>query len=135
MCNRSLFKWWCHLHYWRNNSQRQFKHRKFDANLWNPSSPKLLENSWILHTNSPLVRVIKVCSDAGATNIIGKIIGKDNFNIEYLMKTFENLLVQNRHLHFWRNNSQRRFEQRKFDANLWKSSSPQLLNKILRYCT
>ena len=33
MCNQSLFKWWCHLHYWRNNSQRQFEHRKFDANL------------------------------------------------------------------------------------------------------
>ena len=33
MCNQSLFKWWCHLHYWRNNIQRQFEHRKFDANL------------------------------------------------------------------------------------------------------
>ena len=20
-----LFKWWCHLHFWRNNSQRQFE--------------------------------------------------------------------------------------------------------------
>ena len=28
MCNQSLFKWWRHLHYWRNNSQRQFEHRK-----------------------------------------------------------------------------------------------------------
>ena len=33
MCNQSLFRWWCNLHYWRNNSQRQFVHRKFDANL------------------------------------------------------------------------------------------------------
>ena len=31
--NQSLFKWWHHLHYWQNNSQRQFEHRKFDANL------------------------------------------------------------------------------------------------------
>ena len=23
MCNLSLFKWWRHLHYWRNNSQRK----------------------------------------------------------------------------------------------------------------
>ena len=35
MCNKSLFKWWRHLHYWRNNSQRQFQHRKFDANFEN----------------------------------------------------------------------------------------------------
>ena len=27
-----LFKWWCHLYCRRNNSQRQFEHRKFDAN-------------------------------------------------------------------------------------------------------
>ena len=27
MCYQSLFKWWRHLHYWRNNSQRQFEHR------------------------------------------------------------------------------------------------------------
>ena len=33
MCNQSLFKWWRHLHYWQNNSQRQFEHRKLDANL------------------------------------------------------------------------------------------------------
>ena len=31
ICYQSLFKWWRHLHYWRNNSQRQFEHRKFDA--------------------------------------------------------------------------------------------------------
>ena len=33
MCNQTLFKWWRHLHYWRNNNQRQFEHRKFDGNL------------------------------------------------------------------------------------------------------
>ena len=49
--------------------------------------------------------VIKVCSNGGATYIIGKIIAKDNLNIENLMQTFE------------------------------KSSSVKLLNKILRYCT
>ena len=90
-----------------------------------------------------LVCVIKVCSNGGAIYIIGEIIAKDNFNIENLMQTFENLLLQNystkfldithkkslgmcnqslfkwwRHLHYWRNNSQRQFEHRKFDANL-----------------
>ena len=33
--------------------------------------------------------VIKVCSNGGATYIIGKIIAKDNLNIENLMQTFE----------------------------------------------
>ena len=59
----------------------------------------------IAHTHGPWVCVIKVCSNGGATYIIGKIIAKDNLNIENLMQTFE------------------------------KSSSPKLLNKILRYCT
>ena len=92
MCNQSLFKWWCHLHYWRNNSQRQFEHRKFDANVWKSSSPKLLDKI-LRHTNSPWVCVIKVCSNGGATYIIGEIIAKDNLNIENLMQTFENLLL------------------------------------------
>ena len=25
MCNKSLFKWWSHLHYQQNNSKRQFE--------------------------------------------------------------------------------------------------------------
>ena len=29
--------------YWRNNSQRQFEHRKFNANLGKSSSPKPLD--------------------------------------------------------------------------------------------
>ena len=45
--------------------------------------------------NSPWVSVIKVCSNGGATYIIGEIIAKNNFNIENLMQTFENLLLQN----------------------------------------
>ena len=49
----------------------------------------------ILHTNSPWVCVIKVCSNGGATYIIGEIIAKDNLNIENLMQIFENLLLQN----------------------------------------
>ena len=82
----------------------------------------------------------QICSNGGATYIIGEIIGKDNLNIENLMQTF---LLQNystkyldityklslamcnqslfkwwRHLYYWRNNSQRQFEHRKFDANL-----------------
>ena len=48
-----------------------------------------------IHTNSPWVYVIKVCSNGGATYIIGEIIAKDNLNIENLMQTFENLLLQN----------------------------------------
>ena len=38
--------------------------------------------------------VIKVCSNGGATYIIGEIIAKDNLNIENLMQSFENLLLQ-----------------------------------------
>ena len=54
------------------------------------------------------------------------------------MQTFENLLLQNYSTKFLdiallANNSQRQFEHRKFDANLLRSSSPKLLNKILRY--
>ena len=48
-----------------------------------------------LNTNSPWVCVIKVCSNGGATYIIDEIIAKDNLNIENLMQTFENLLLQN----------------------------------------
>ena len=35
-----------------------------------------------------------VCSNGGATYIIGEIIAKDNLNIENLMQTIENLLLQ-----------------------------------------
>ena len=52
------------------------------------------QNSYILHTNSLWVCVIKVCSNGGATYIIGEIIAKDNLNIENLMQTIENLLLQ-----------------------------------------
>ena len=94
MGNQSLFKWWCHLQYWQNNSQRQFEHRKFDANLLKIFFSKITQqNSYILHTNSPWVCVIKVCSNGGATYIISEIIAKDNLNIENLMQTFKNLLL------------------------------------------
>ena len=33
--------------------------------------------------------------NGGATYIIGEIIAKDNLNIENLMQTFKNLLLQN----------------------------------------
>ena len=87
--------------------------------------------------------MIKVCSNGGDTYFIGEIIAKDNLNIENFMQTFKNLLLQNystkflditckwsldmcdqslfkwwRHLYYWRNNGQRQFEHRKFDANL-----------------
>ena len=35
------------------------------------------------------------CSNGGATYIISGIIAKDNLNIENLMRTFENLILQN----------------------------------------
>ena len=59
----------------------------------------------MLHTNSPWACVIKVCSNGGATYIIGEIIAKDNL------------------------------KHSKLNANLRKSSSPKLLNRILRYYT
>ena len=58
------------------------------------------QNSSILHTNTPWVCAIKVCSNGGATYIIGKIIAKDNLNKENLMQTFENLLLQNYRIEF-----------------------------------
>ena len=48
-----------------------------------PTSPESL------HTNTPWVCVIKVCSNGGANYIIGKIIAKDNLNIENLRQTFD----------------------------------------------
>ena len=33
MCNKSLFKWWRHLLYRKNNSQKQFQHSLLNANL------------------------------------------------------------------------------------------------------
>ena len=47
------------------------------------------------YTNSPWVCVIEVCSNGVATYIIGEIIAKDNLNIENLMQTIENPILQN----------------------------------------
>ena len=41
------------------------------------------QNSYILHTNSPWVCLIKVCSNGGATYIIGEIIAKNNLNMVF----------------------------------------------------
>ena len=38
---------------------------------------------------------MKVCSNGGTTYIISEVIAKGNLNIENLMQTFENLLLQN----------------------------------------
>ena len=65
----------------------------FENLLLQNNSTKFLDIS--LQTNSPWVCVIKVCSNGGATYIIGEIIAKDNLNIENLMQTFEILLLQN----------------------------------------
>ena len=84
MCNQSLFKWWRHLHYWRNNSQRQFEHRKFDANLLRYYIQILLgyvQSKFVQMLVPPTLLAIK--------------IAEDNLNKENLMQTFENLLLQN----------------------------------------
>ena len=64
----------------------------FENLLLQNYSTKFLD---IPYKNRPWVYVIKVCSNGGATYIIGKIIAKDNLNIENLMRTFETLLLQN----------------------------------------
>ena len=51
----------------------------FENLLLQNCSTKFLD---LLHTNSPWVCVIKVCSNGGATYIIGQIIAKDNLNIK-----------------------------------------------------
>ena len=52
------------------------------------------QNSKILHTNSLWICVNLVCSNGGATYIIGKLMAKDNLNIENLMPTCENLIFK-----------------------------------------
>ena len=44
--------------------------------------------------------LILVCSNDGATYIIIKLIAKDTLNIEHLMQTFENLLLQKKLINF-----------------------------------
>ena len=66
--------------------------QKFENLLLQNYSTKFLDIT-NLHTNSPWVCVIKVCSNGGATYIIGEIIAKDNLNIGNLMQTFKNLLL------------------------------------------
>ena len=48
-----------------------------------------------MHTNSPWLCVIKVCSNGGAAYINSKLLAKANLNIEIVMQTFENLILQN----------------------------------------
>ena len=48
------------------------------------------QNSQILHTNSPCLCVIKVCSNGGAAYINSKLIAEANLNIA-IMQTFEKL--------------------------------------------
>ena len=59
----------------------------------------LCQNYWTeflyITQNSPCLCAILVCSNGGATYFVGEIIAKDNLNIENLMQTFENLLLQN----------------------------------------
>ena len=104
MCYSSLFKWWLHLHYEQINSQGQFENKKFEYGkmqklgflfIMRPLksfSPKLL-NKILRYCTLGMCH--KVCSNGGATFIIGEKIVKDNLNIANLMQTFENLLLQN----------------------------------------
>ena len=49
------------------------------------------QNSEILHTNSPRLCVIKVCSNGGTAYINNKLIAKANLNIKAIvLETFEN---------------------------------------------
>ena len=48
-----------------------------------------------MHTNSPWLCVIKVCSNGGASYINSKLIAKANLNIGIVMQTFENHIFQN----------------------------------------
>ena len=48
-----------------------------------------------MHTNSPWLCVIKVCSNGGAAYINSKLLAKANLNIEIVMQTFENLILHN----------------------------------------
>ena len=89
MCNQSLFKWWRHLHNWQNNSQRQFEHSKFNANICKSSSPKLLDK--ILRY---LIKIVLGYVKSKFVQTVAPPIAKDNLNIENLMQTFENLLLQ-----------------------------------------
>ena len=54
-------------------------------------SKTALQNSQILHTNSPWPCAIKVCSNGGTIEFISKIKAKDN-NITNLIQTFDILL-------------------------------------------
>ena len=59
-----------------------------------PYSTKFLDIAYKI-TNRPWVCAIIVCSNGAATYIIWEIIAKDNLNIENLMQTFENIILQN----------------------------------------
>ena len=69
-----------------------FVYKTFKNLLLQKYSKEFLD---IAHKNSPWVCLIKVCSDGGATYIIGEITAKKNFNILNLMQTFENRLLPN----------------------------------------
>ena len=58
--NLSLLKWWRHLHYRQNNSQKQFEHRLFNAKPLKIFSKNPLQNSETLYPNIPWICVIKV---------------------------------------------------------------------------
>ena len=52
-------------------------------------SENIQQNSFLLHSNSPWVCVIKVCSNGGAIYIIGEWIAKNNLNKANLCKSLK----------------------------------------------
>ena len=93
------------------------------------------QNSLILHTNSPWVCVVKVCSNGGATCTSGKVLVKNNLDIDNFNAKPLSLLLQNYCTEFLDNNSQKNLN----IANLIQTSEnlllQNLLNRILRHCT
>ena len=65
-CSLSLFKWWCHLHYWLNNS----RDNSTIVNLVKNLLKKIPDRIRYCIKMVP-VCMVHVCSSDGATLIIG----------------------------------------------------------------
>ena len=95
MCNQSLFKWWCHLHIGeiiaKDNLNIENLMQTFENLLFQNYSTKFLDIKYKYSLG-----MCNQCLFKWWCHLhIGEIIAKDNLNIENLMQTFENLLLQN----------------------------------------
>ena len=79
---------------WQNFENGKLQNIGIVCRILKSSSPKQL-NKIPRYCTQIWICVIEVCSNGGATYIIGKIIAKYSLNIENLMQIFENLLLQN----------------------------------------